>query len=66
MSATPSPRPRRSVGWEIARWWLYAAALTPAGLLVIYLAGGHGRITPGLLIAGIVIMTVLAMARRRS
>jgi hypothetical protein len=61
MSPVGRTPPRRSVTGEILGWWVIAAALVPFVLPVVLLADGH--VTAAMLIWGIVIMTVLALAR---
>jgi len=64
MSPARRTPPRRTITWEIARWWVYALLLVPVVLPVILLGGGH--VTAAMLIWGIAIMTVVGLARGRS
>jgi len=58
-----TPR-RRSIAGELIGRWVIAVALVPIGLPVILLAGGH--VTAAMLILGIAIMVIVALARGHS
>jgi len=64
MSPAGRTPPRRTITWEILGRWVIAVALVPVVLPVILLGGGH--VTAAMLIWGIAIMTVVALARGRS